>query len=329
MKKRHIFFSALSLLAGIFLSGCVYVSLPGVEPRREKTIGGAGADKVLVIDISGMITGDDDKNMMGIETAPNITARIKEELNMAIEDSHVKAIVLRINTPGGTVTTCDIISHEITQFKKKKNIPVIAELMDVAASGGYYIAVSADKIIAHPTTVTGSIGVVAYNVNASGLMEKIGLVDQTIKSGDKKDMGSPLRPMTEDDKRILKTVIDGLYDRFLDVILEGRKFAGFTKPELKKIADGRIYSASQAIELKLIDSLGYLDDAVEAAKNAAGIKEARVITYSPASSYRNNVYSNMGGYAPVGGPPMVNLVYIDADSMTKRFGMRFVYLWMP
>lgn len=322
MKKRHILFSVLSLFAGIFLSGCVFVSLPGVEPLKEKTIAGAGADKVLVIDISGMISGDEDKNMLGVQTAPNITARVKEELTLALEDSHVRAVVLRINTPGGAVTTCDIISHEISQFKKKKNIPVIAELMDVAASGGYYIAVSADKIIAHPTTITGSIGVVAYNVNASGLMEKIGLTDQTIKSGDKKDMGSPLRPMTDEDKAILKAVIDGLYDRFLDVILEGRKSAGFTRPELKKIADGRIFSATQALELKLIDSIGYLEDAVEAAKKAAGLKEARVITYSPASSYRNNVYSN-------GGAPTVNLVYIDAGSMMKRFGMKFVYMWMP
>ncbi len=321
--KNLILKIAPSLFAAFFLSGCVFVSLPGVEPLKEKTIAGAGADKVLVIDVSGMITGDEDKNMLGAQAAPNIAARIKEELNLAIEDRHVKAVVLRINTPGGAVTTCDIISHEISQFKKKKNIPVIAELMDVAASGGYYIAVSADRIIAHPTTVTGSIGVVAYNVNASGLMEKIGLTDQTIKSGDKKDMGSPLRPMTEEDKLILKTVIDGLYDRFLDVILEGRKGAGFTKPELKKIADGRIFSAAQALDLKLIDSIGYLEDAVDAAKKAAGIKEARVITYSPPASYRNNVYSSMGG------APTVNLVYIDADSMMKRFGMKFVYMWMP
>lgn len=323
MKKRNIFLSVSSLFAGIFLSGCVFISLPGVEPLKEKTVSGVGVDKVLVIDVSGMITDDEDKNMLGAATAPGITARIKEELNLALEDRHVKAVVLRINTPGGAVTTCDIISHEISVFKKKKNIPIIAEMMDVAASGGYYIAVSADKIIAHPTTVTGSIGVVAYNVNASGLMEKIGLTDQTIKSGDKKDMGSPFRPMTEEDKRILKTVIDGLYDRFLDVILEGRKGSGFTKAELRKIADGRIFSATQALELKLIDSIGYLDDAIDAAKKAAGIKEARVITYSSASSYRNNVYST------VGGAPTVNLVYIDAGSLMKRFGMRFVYMWMP
>lgn len=322
-------FVALFLIALIQLSGCVFVSLPGVAPLKEKTIAGAGADKVLLIDVSGMITDDGDKNMLGAETSPAITARIREELNLALEDRRVKAVVLRINTPGGAVTTCDIISHEISVFKKKKNIPIIAELMDVAASGGYYIAVSADKIIAHPTTVTGSIGVVAYNVNASGLMEKIGLVDQTIKSGDKKDIGSPLRPMTEEDKKILKAVIDSLYDRFLDVILEGRKGAGFTKAELRNIADGRIFSASQALDLKLIDAIGYLDDAVEAAKKAAGLKEAKVITYAPQSSYRNNVYSNMVGTGGMGGPPMVNLVYIDADSMMKRFGMQFVYMWMP
>lgn len=316
MKKIFL----LSVLSLFFLGGCVFINLPSLQPLREKVVGGKGADKVLLIDVSGLITEDEAANILGVETRPNITARIKEELTLASDDDGVKAVVLRINTPGGSVTTCDIISHEIANFKKKRKVPVVAELMDVAASGGYYIAASADRIIAHPTTVTGSIGVIAYNLNASGLLEKIGVTNQTIKSGDKKDIGSPLRPMTEEERKILQSVLNGMYDRFLQVILDGRK--GLTREELVKIADGRIYNAAQAVDLKLIDSVGYLDDAIEAAKESAGIKEARIITYSPPRAYKNNIYSG-----PEAAPKGINIINID-PGFSKRFGMSFMYLWM-
>ena len=128
--------------------------------------------------------------------------------------------------------------------------------MDVAASGGYYLAVTADRIIAQPTTVTGSIGVIAYSVNAAGLMEKIGIVNQTVKTGAMKDIGSPLKSMTEEERKIIRSVIDGMYERFLDVILEGRK--EMKRDELERLADGRVFSAKQALDAKLIDSIGYM-----------------------------------------------------------------------
>lgn len=312
------------LLLTFLLSGCVFISLPAIEPLAEKTVEGKGDNKVLLIDISGMIKDEETSGLLGVETRPNLTARIKEELGKAAADSDVKAVVLRINTPGGSVTTSDIIAHEIRMFKQEKKVPVIAELMDTAASGGYYIAASADKIIANPTTVTGSIGVIAFSVNASGLMDKIGLTNQTIKSGDRKDIGSPLRPMTEEDRKILQSVINDMYERFLDQVMEGRKAQNFSREELRKIADGRIFTASQALELKLIDSIGYLDDAVAEARKAAGVKEARTITYAPARSYKNNIYSKIGASAPTG----INFINIDGG-LTRKFGMDFMYIWMP
>lgn len=311
----------LLIFLSIFLSGCVVISLPTTEPLAEKVIGGSGDAKVLLIDISGVIT-DADRDKGLFSTKQNMTARIKEELDKASVDEDVKAVILRIDSPGGAVTTSDIIAHEIKKFKDKKKVPVIAELMDVAASGGYYIAVASDRIIAHPTTVTGSIGVVAFSVNASGLLEKVGIANQTIKSGDKKDIGSPLRPMTADERVILQSIIDDLYERFLDIVMDGRK-GSFTRDELKTIADGRVFTARQALDLKLIDEIGYLDDAVEAAKSRAGIKEARLITYALPRSYRNNIYSSLEEL-----PVSINLVNIDAFSFTGRLGMSFMYLWM-
>lgn len=316
----------LSVLFVLFLAGCISITLPGIKPLMEKTVGGDGADKVLLIDVSGVIQDDAGKNSLGMEVERKLTERVKEEFGLAADDSRVKAVVLRINSPGGSVTTSDIISHEIKAFKAKKKIPVVAELMDVAASGAYYIAAGADEIIAHPTTVTGSIGVVAYKIDASGLMTKIGIVNETVKSGDKKDLTSPLRPMTEEERRILQSVIDSMYNRFIDVVAEGRG-GKLTRDELGRLADGRIFTAQQALGHKLIDSIGYLDDAVEAAKKRAGIKQATVITYADADSYRNNIYSSLGS---AGGPPQVNLINIDGGSLfAPGPGMRFMYLWTP
>jgi len=272
------------------------------------------------MDISGIIL-DKEEDFMSLRTMPRLTARIKEELDKASEDSRVMAVVLRVNSPGGTVTTCDIINHELKKFKQKTGKIVVAELMDVAASGGYYIAAASDRIVAHPTTITGSIGVVAYNINASGLLEKIGITNETIKSGDKKDIGSPLRPMTDEERKILQGIIDSLYSRFLDAVAEGRK--EIAKEEFKGIADGRVYTAEQALKIKLIDRIGYLDDAIELAKSEAGIKDATIVTYARPGSYRSNIYSAWDM------PSIINLVNIDAGSFMGFPGIRFMYLWMP
>ena len=312
----------LSVLLAFLLTGCVFISLPGVRPLTEKAIGGSGRDKVLVIDISGEIS---DGGTM--ETERKLWARIKEELDLASDDNSVKAIVLRIDSPGGSVTTSDIISHELKEFKKKKKIPVVASLMDVAASGGYYVAVGADEIIAHPTTVTGSIGVIAYNFDASGLMTKVGVVSETIKSGKNKDMGSPFKPMTPEERKIFQSIIDSLYNRFLDVVVEGRK-GKITMERLKVLADGRVFTAQQALSDGLVDSIGYMEDAVEAAKKMAGIKEATVITYAPAKAYRNNLYSRFGSPGAAPGP-QINLLNINGSGVSPLPRMRFMYLWTP
>ncbi len=326
MKKLY---PVLALLV-FLLVGCVFISLPKEEPLQEKTIGGAGADKLLVIDVSGIITEDGSQGKSPFSRRPGHLALLKEELDLASKDKGVKAVILRINSPGGSVTVCDVMHHEIALFRaKNKNVPVIAELMDVAASGGYYIATASDRIAAHPTTVTGSLGVIAYSVNASGLLDKIGLVNQSVKSGDKKDIGTPLRQMTQEERQILQSVIDAMYERFLTVITAGRpELAKLDRAELKKIADGRVYTAEQALKLKLIDRIGYMDDALALALDAAGIKEAKIITYSQPRAYRNNVYS-MAEALDSGAAAQVNLINIDGSLLDGRPGMRFMYLWMP
>ncbi|MFQ5353907.1 MAG: signal peptide peptidase SppA [Thermodesulfobacteriota bacterium] len=321
--KKSLF---MLLAAGFLLTGCVVMTLPGVSPLKEKTIGGSGRDKILLINISGVIRDRKEKNLLGSDTSRTLTARIREELDMAREDKRVKALILRINTPGGHVTTSDTIYHEIKSFKKDTGVPVVAEFMDMAASGGYYIGVAADRIVAQPTTITGSIGVVAYNVDATGLLDKIGINERTIKSGDKKDLGSPLRGMTVEEHEILQSIINELYERFLGVVLENREEL-IGRDRLMEISDGRVYTASQALELRLIDRVGYMDDAVSYARELAGIDEATLVTYSESDSYRKNFYSSSG--APPVTPSVVNLVNINTSFMNEAAGPRFMYIWMP
>jgi len=168
---------ALLLLALVVLAGCSVVSVdltPPVRPLKESTLEGKGRDKVLLLELAGVLA---EEPIFTLESRPAVAllARVREELEKAAEDDQVKALVLRINSPGGTVTASDILYHEIKRFKDRRKVPVVASILDVGASGGYYVALAADRIVAHPTTVTGSIGVLMLTVNSSGLLEKIGV----------------------------------------------------------------------------------------------------------------------------------------------------------
>ena len=309
-----VFFLAL------LVSGCVSVSLfPQKMPLREKSVQGTGADKVLLISIAGIISEGKDGGLL--DRDDDLVARIKEELTLAAEDEHIKAVLLRINSPGGTVTASDVIYHEIMAFKEKRKVPVVAVIMDLGASGGYYIAVTGDRIIAHPTSVTGSVGVIMLRVSAEGLLQKIGVDASAIKSGAKKDIGSPFRPMTEDERAIFQTMINGFFARFIDVVSKGRSLPA---EQLKAISDGRVLTGPQALQLGLVDQVGYLDDGIAAAKKLAGLSEARVVMYSRPDAYRNNIYSLTGGAGS-----LESLAHLDIMHLMRGASPQFLYLWMP
>src|SRR5262245_25653406 len=159
------------LLALLVLAGCSVVSVdltPRVRPLEESTLEGSGSDKVLLIELAGVLA---EEPIFTLESRPQVPllARVREELEKAEDDQQVKALVLRINSPGGTITASDVLFHEVMRFKDRRKVPVVASILDVGASGGYYVALAADRIIVHPTTVTGSIGVLMLTVNASGL----------------------------------------------------------------------------------------------------------------------------------------------------------------
>lgn len=300
------------------LAGCVSVFLvPPVQPLQETTLSGTGKAKVLLIDVSGVIAHKSTEKGGVFSGPPDIVARVKEELELAAQDEHVKAVVLRINSPGGTVTASDQLYHEMRQFKAARKIPMVAVFMDVGASGAYYVAMAADSVIAHPTSIVGSIGVVMLRVNVEGLLEKLGLETAAIKSGTMKDMGSPFRTMTDDEHQVFMGVIMEFYDRFVQVVGEGRP--RLKSDRIRELADGRIYTATQALKAGLVDELGYLHTALDRAKQAAGLTEARVVTYHRPGAYTNNIYSGL--------PDVATLRRIADWSQLPVGTPQFLYLW--
>ena len=204
--------------------------------------------------------------------------RVIADLERADSDRSIAAIVLHINSPGGSVVASDGIYRAIKQVSK----PVIAYLGETAASGGYYIACGADVIISHPATITGSIGVISDVINAKQLFDKLGIEIQVIKSAEAKDMGSPTKPLTEEERAILQALVDEAYQDFVDVVATAR---GLPREEVLRVADGRVFSGRKAVELGLVDQVGTMDDAVRVAAERAGIKgEPQVVEISAGPS---------------------------------------------
>ena len=322
--RKAVSISFLLCMLGLFgqLAGCTIninlLPMPG--PLEEQVVSGTGKAKVLVLEVSGLISSHDGESLL---QRPNLVAHFKEVLTIASEDPEIRAVVVRINSPGGTVTASDVIYHELRAFKEKRKIPVVASIMDIGTSGGYYVASATDHIVAHPSSVTGSVGVIMLRVNASGLLEKIGVEATAVASGPKKDMGSPFRPMTAEERAIFQGVIDGFYEQFIGVVETGRP--NLKAEQIRKLADGRIYSGTQAKSLGLIDQIGYLDDAIELAKQQAGLKEARVVMYHRPGQYRPNIYAGVLGE----GSMWAGLSRLDLMTMVRGKTPQFMYLWMP
>jgi len=213
-------------------------------------------DHIQVLRLTGMIQDRQESTFFG---SGDSASAVLKSLRKAGKDNHIKAILLRINSPGGTVPASQELSDEIIELRSK-NKPVVVSMGDLAASGGYYISSAADTIVAEPGTLTGSIGVILSSLNMKGLGDKLGVAPEVIKSGKFKDIASPYRPMTPEDRAILQELIFDSYDQFVSAVAKGRKMK---VEDVKKIADGRIYSGRQALKIGLVDKLGGYDTAID------------------------------------------------------------------
>lgn len=320
-------------------TGCISIPLGGMGRDRGKVHaeeikpadGLWTRDEVLMLPLSGMVREGSDDVYFG---EPGMLVSLKDRLLAAKDNPHIKAVVLRIDSPGGTITASDLIYNELVKFKQEKKVPVVAIMGGTAASGGLYIAMAADEIYALPTTITGSIGVIAMFPNISPLASKVGVEMQVMKSGANKDAGAMWHPMTEEQRKIFQSMVDGFYQRFVQVIMTNRSKHGLTSQTLATIADGRILTPDIAARTRLIDGIKYHDDVIARARELAGISDARVISYEYPFFYRGHVYAEGPAVEPrtggnAGGGD-VNLFKLDAGKISEALtAPRFYYMWMP
>jgi len=240
----------------------------------EEYVAGDGPDKIAVVPVEGEIASADDS--LGGTQPTTSPEGLADALRQAGQDTTVVGVVLEVNSPGGGVTASDEMHQSILDFRENTGKPVVVSMGDTAASGGYYISTAADRIVANETTLTGSLGVIIPLNNFAEAADKYGIKQVVIKSGKYKDMGNAFREMRPDEHEIFQSIVDGLYSEFVDVISEGR---GIPEDRVREIADGRVYSGSQAKDLGLVDSFGDLDEASVTAGRLAGTEDTTVVRY--------------------------------------------------
>ena len=305
----------------IFSYSCALIKVsPQIESFEEIVVEeGSAVEKILLIDIDGPISNRPKKTLVGFRSDTGMVDRIREILKKAEKDKNIKGILLRVNSPGGTVTSSDIIYHEIKSFKERFKVKVYVSVIDVAASGGYYVALAGDSIMVHPTSLVGSIGVLALKLNLESLMDKVGVEWEVVKSSKKKDFMSPFRPLTKEERVLFQETIDRYYDRFVNLVVLNRD--GLDVKEVRALADGRVYNARQALNNHLVDSIGYLKDLVELAKKELDQPDLKVVTYSRPREYKSNYYSSMGS------TPKINLINLDLGFDWNQISPQFLFLW--
>jgi protease-4 len=283
-----------ALLGCVLLGGCLVfgfaatlggggvggLAAGGAGELVEETVEGTGDAKIVLIQLDGPIARVQGGGLFG--GGVDLVERMRKEFEAAAEDKDVKGVLLSIDSPGGTVTASDQIWRFVRRYRETTSRPVVVHMGALCASGGYYIAVAGNELFCEPTTITGSIGVVLSGLNFHDLLSKYGVRDVTITSGANKDLLNPTAPVREEHLAIIKGMVDETYERFVTLVHEGRKDTGLTLDEVRALADGRIYTADQALKHKLVDKVGYRRDALERAASLAGYTPAgvRLVRYT-------------------------------------------------
>jgi protease-4 len=319
--KIRLWLTAI-VVSTIGLAGCSLPQInlfPQAGPLKEVVLEGIGEEKVLVLSINGSITDQPKEKLL--RTRPAMVQEFVSHLRLAEKDPQIKAVLLKVNSPGGPVTASDILYHEIGSFKERTGKKLVVSMMSVAASGGYYLSLPADWIMAHPTTVTGSVGVIFMRPCVSVFMEKVGFSMNVSKSGAHKDMGSPFKPTNEVDDTLFQELTDQMAQRFHSLVQKHRKL---TPEQMEQVATARIFLAPDAKEVGLVDEIGYLKDALAKTKSMAGLADdAKVITFRRYDSKEDNIYNpamqNRDGAISAGIPKLTNFVGMPEAG--------FYYIW--
>ena len=323
--RRWPFFAAvISLVLAGVVGGC---SLPTFLVRpvansdklEEITLREGGRAKVAIIPVEGLLANAKTGGGL-LKPEENPVSLFVQQLHRAAADESVKAVVLRVNSPGGTVTGSDTMYEELLRFKKKTGKPVIASFQEVAASGAYYVACGADRIVTQPTSIVGSIGVIFQTFQIDGTLAKLGVTATAIKSAEMKDMASPFVPITPAAREVTQHIVDEFYARFVGIVTASRHLAD--SPDLKTLTDGRVFSGTDAKKYGLADEVGTLEDALALARSAATVPDARAIAYKRPYGYQGSIYADTSTPAP-----QANVLKLELPEATTPLPRGFYYLW--
>ncbi|MGG1660600.1 signal peptide peptidase SppA [Brevibacillus sp. NRS-1366] len=305
-------------IAGITVEGASssYAALrdhPGFS-WEETVVSGSGNNKIVQLFVNGVISGT-----QNAASVPTMTEILSEQLRRVEEDESVKALVLRIDSPGGEVVATDEIHARLLRLKQIRHIPIVISMGSTAASGGYYLATAGDAIFANPNTLTGSLGVIFHLFNYHEAANKLGVHQYAIKSGRFKDIGSPSRPLTDPERHIFQTLVNESYNKFVDVIVNGRNLS---RQRVLEIADGRVYSGEQAKRLGLIDQFGDLEEATRYALSLSGAEDAMVVRYADLPSLGKLLFTMKQHWS---NPDPLGLARI----LERESSPRLLYQFMP
>lgn len=337
---RHFVLPLISAL--LLATGCGPATfVVGVAPGGRSLVatpierdGQWGSPQIMVIDVTGVIANADQGGLLS--AGDNPVARLTEGLRLAAGDDRVAAVVLRLNTPGGTVTASDMMYREVQRFKEKTGKPVVVVMMDVAASGGYYLACAADHVVAYPSTVTGSIGVVFQTLSVKPALDRIGVRAEALVSGPNKAAGSPLETLEDGQRDILQGLVDRFYADFVAVVRENRR--SIDPDTWDMVTDGRVFTGRRAYELGLVDALGDIRDGIAKAKQLAGLEHADVFVLHRPLDYVSGPYSQAPGPGMSGrgrgvaAQTQINFLQLNLDhalSAVPGTDAGMYYLWLP
>lgn len=315
--------------------------LPGCMPRsftvsldadrrelyEQQIIGGDthAIAKVAMIDLTGIIADRGRPTIFGAGDNPVDEFLIR--LNKAEQDSMVKAIVVRINSPGGTVTASDVLYTELRRASESGK-PVVISMGEVAASGGYFVALAGDHLVAHPTAITGSIGVIIPTFNLSEGMSKIGIKGRAVVSGYNKNIADPFEPMNENHYAILQGMVDEFYSHFRELVVTRRP--GHDPARLSTLTDGRVFTGLEAVDAGLADELGDIRTAFEAAKRLAGIERAKLVKYGYSQRGISTPYASAESPTPAAiGNVEARLIDLPSTSLSSLQAGTAYYIWLP
>ena len=293
-------------------------SVSPVAARVLKGQGQCNDCRIALIDVDGVLLN---RNVHVLTAnGENPVSIFREKLDAAAADPKVRGLILRINSPGGGVTACDMMRRDLMDFRQRKSIPVVACLMDVSAGGAYYLATACDRVVAHPTTITGGLGVVLNLYNLQDTLAQFNVQSETIKAGKETDIGTPLEVLTPEAKATLQGIADEFSMRFRDTIASARHLPVSSYPQL---FDGRIYSAPQARQLGLVDDLGYLDDAVNLTRQMACVD-------APVVMYRRDNDRAFTPYDITPNLPIQNsIIPVSLPGLDRSHLPTYLYMWQP